>query len=850
MQIFKTTIIKSVQADTGGSTEAPNTTPTELDPEIQQRVEGFFGEDVNGDGQTAVQAPDNPFDLLFAGAPSVPGTVGGGPSVNDFSPSKVVTVEDWIGANPTKAPYILDKYVKKMETVRDTRFVEQKKNLEESLQQEGLSPQERIAIQEKIREIDAAIVKINQEIDKANERIAKQKENYSKELYGMEDYNGDGYIGDPMDKDNSFIKAKHPRTGQDILLDPKTMKPAINPWVDREYQPALLSTEGVEKVENPDGIAPEDRDNTVYLKLNGSNHVTGSGYADNSFGAQLDITAVEGFWVEAEKDGTPKKNEGYPRTYKYKELGVVTINGKEMLGQVPPTQEEMKDKKYIFVRATDLNIYSQEIDKKDKKGNPLGGGYVFFEFTNAKGEIILKIRVEGTTVSNATSVASGQMADGKYYIAATTVGVAVNGGRKRNADGTSSLIEHLGRVSPIQVNAQNYQSTGRVLAVVPGKEDVDSFYQEAGIDKKTNKSGSILQKEFGSINTDEGKKRAERAQSAADYTLRGGFLDADPAATLNMANYNADVEGMNQKTAQGESLLSPNEDLANAINTAAEVRKKFGLKNGRVAVSAVFLANDDEKYDGLRTGVFFKDLRGALFGTNDNDIFIVPSPDDDAIDQLLKYNQTEETITSDNPIYGTVIDGGAGRNFVRSYGGDLYAKGVSALVRDSNRNGDRLYIQTSQGGGSESAGAGLASDNQSIFIEINDKNPAAIDIDNGTDKNDYHPNGIADDFYDIQAIGSTAWTATTDTADRPAGVKTNSEKTSAEAINGIIDGQLPKIVDEVIHKDWTETPEGSEIGWEYNEDLKQMSDELDQEDATRSAFFDEFSFFNEDQANE
>ena len=494
-------------------------------------------------------------------------------------------------------------------------------------------------------------------------------------------------------------------------------------------------------------------------------------------------------------------------------------------------------KKYIFVRSTKLNIFSEETGKQDKSGVDIDGGHVFFEFQDAGGNLILRLRVEGITTSNASPLASGQLADGKYYIAASTVGVAVNDGTHLN-DGTDeegNPINHTTRVRPMEINASSFESTGRVLPELNG--NYQDFYDELGIDAEINSHGSIKQNQFGVTDKDD----QLRAQNAANFTLRGGFLNPDPSPMAS--HYNMDREAVRNALEQGK-LLPGAEAYGTAVNTSEEIAKKFGVnKKGKAAFSAVYLSSKEGKYDEYRTGVFIKGIRGVIRGTSDNDIIVVPPPNRPEIEALLAYGATETT--PDRATYGTVVEGGRGRNIVVSKGGDLYASGVSFLWRDSEKAEEQLWISTNQGatqmvGDEVVAGKG----NQAVFVRIGDTNPGLINIDNKEDANEYHVSGTKDDWWDVP--DATQFTNLAESADLPPGFDTNSQGSTPDVINTKITTARDDITT-AIEDFFKIDPMNSEI--EVGEEWGKKFEELE---ASQNSFFEEWDFFSpeEDEGDE
>lgn len=441
MQVYKTTTVKATEADFG-EPEAPLSPDAET--ALANDAEGFFTP-----AEAPIEAaplPTNPFDLLFSQAlPSAAAAAGAesNPASPNFSADKIPTLQNWLMAHP-EGRFFLDKFILKMETVRDNSLVRMKQELEARVRAGGLSPSDVIATQKKIEELSAAILTINQEIQKAQALMSVNQENFEQEKIHMKDLNGDGYVGDPTDKKNSFIVGRHPN-GKEVLLNAETKKPAVNPYLDPEYMPAVVSTEKLSLL-NKEDQETVDEDGTVHPKVGELaadaylqiKDPSGDGYP------ATDISAQEGFWVRKNKNGKPQydKDDSYiPKKFET----VVREGGKEMIGQKPPTEDEKE--KWMFIQATDLKIFSADTGKMDNLGNPIDGGDVYFEFKD-KTRMIARFRVQGMETSEGLRTSSTS----SNYTAATTMGVAVNAGSGA----------HSSRLHPMNVDASGFQSTGVV----------------------------------------------------------------------------------------------------------------------------------------------------------------------------------------------------------------------------------------------------------------------------------------------------------------------------------------------------------------------------------------------------
>ncbi|MDZ4224420.1 MAG: hypothetical protein U1D33_00790, partial [bacterium] len=430
-------------------------------------------------------------------------------------------------------------------------------------------------------------------------------------------------------------------------------------------------------------------------------------------------------------------------------------------------------------------------------GVEIDGSNVVFKFEDAEKNVVARLKVEGITTTNPSPLASGQLANGQYYIAASTVGVAVNGG----LDDAGEPILHTARISPMVIDASNFRSTGRVLPELPNSRA--NFFEELGIDPVLNGEGAIRGSKLSN-----NKKDARRAQNAAYFSTHGGFLDPDPRF-LDVHNPGSEIR---------ESLgVDRKED-----HVGEEIAEKFGLKNGRVSVSAVYLDKNNKLYDEYRTGIFIKGIRGNITGTDANDIIVVPAPNEEKLRDLLAYGAAE--ITPDMPVYATVVDGRGGRNIVVSKGGDLYAREVTFLWRESETEGDRVYVHTSN----------KESHSHATFIHIGDEHPESVHLDNGDDvpAGSDKSEGIKDDWYEIPSKSNLT---NTTQPDLPSG---NWRQGDPEHIRNEMTAaqeEITNAVTELLKID----PMNSEI--EIGEEWGKKFEELE---ASQNAFFDEWDFFN------
>ncbi|MBI5299628.1 MAG: hypothetical protein HY877_04970 [Deltaproteobacteria bacterium] len=785
MQIIKTTARATVT--NGGSDNTPPVDTSSSNSDLSDLSDIFTGSDP-ATQETAPRetAPidDQSIDFLFGGS------IGGanGPSGDQFAPNNVVTLDEWLMEHP-EGRMFLDQFITKMKTVRDKFLIPRKEQLEKALIQRGLSVSEAAAIQAKIDDLTKTIAKVNGEIGKAEALREGDKATYQNELYSwpMQDLNGDGYIGDPNDPENSFIVAKHPVTGQEVILNAKTKQPAVDPYLDMRYEPALIDEKNVSLIsraqadQNP-GKADKKFDVAMKIKT-----PPAQGFADSTFGAQIDMVASEGFWVEKDPAtgkpillNEPKKGES--SRYKLKAFTTVTReDGKKMVGQETPTAEERG--KYVFVRASSIKVSSEPITYNGKE---LDAGHVYIEYKNKDDETIAIIRVEGTTTDTGSPLAVTDT----NYIAATSVGVSLTSGK--TAD--DKFIKHSNRISPIEIDASDLSLTSKILQALPGNtQEIEAFYKALGIPPEAydHNTGEFL--------GDPGAEgeNLQRSRAAGNFTLSGGFLSP---------------------TGNDPSLAG-----------------KFGYNAERqtVASRGVYLPNDSTNNPQFResiTGVAIIGFRGSITGTQNNDIIVVPPPDEKQIRELLPIGAKE--ITPDNPAYGTYVDAGSGRNFVYSGGGDIAVKSASFFWQEDNGKFDddtNIYLDNHVNN--------TSSINQGIFVHIG-KNSKQVNILNGEDSDPQRANkdthdGVNDDYYS----GPANMKFTHQQNDTPGGMQVDTDGDSAQQIGTNMNKMNTDIKEKVIRRDPLAVegdvkPEDWEYGKQYEEWAK-----------TSQAFFNEWEFF-------
>lgn len=741
MQVYKTTTVKAAEADFG---EPAQPLSPEEESALAEDAAGFFTPPENAAEAEAPPVPTNPFDLLFSNAvaqAAAQASAASDPASQNFSAEKIPTLQDWLMMHP-EGRFFLDKFILKMESARDNSLVRMKQELETKVGAGGLSPSDIIATQKKIGELNAAILKINQEIQKAQAMMGTNQETFEQEKVHMKDLNGDGYVGDPADKKNSFIVGHHPN-GKEVLLNAETKKPALNPYLDPEYAPAvanletltLLNKAAQETVDEYGTVHPKEGKLAadVYLQIKNPNQ---EGCPAIEFAAQ------EGFWVRKDKNGKTKFDKD--GSYVVKEFEIITReDGTEMVGQKPPAENEKE--KWTFVKATDLRIYSEPTTHK------ADGGDVYADFKDDQGRMIARLRVQGIGTAEELRTSSGQHNDGRFYTAATTMGVVVNSG----------YGAHSSRVSPMNVDASGLESTGVVN---------DSLHP------------------------------------------LGGYAPTTLIEVLNNAQ-------------SADRII--NDDLL--------------LERLRQMNTSYIDTEGDALTNSLKMGITITGLRGTITGTNYNDVIVVSPPNDEKIRDLLPLGAEE--IQPHHGGYATYVDGQKGDNIIVSKGGDLFAKGVNYLWRESEagETDNQIWIETNNRYLDSDMGGGHHHiDAVPIEVHIKDTAPAIVKIHNGQDGNDENGEqdlkGTNDDIYDVPS--NTKFSMMQN--DLPGGFDDRMiEAELASQIATALSEGFEKIRKEAINADPLAEVEGAEaIEWEFGA-------AYDEWDKQSESFFGEWDFFKD-----
>lgn len=687
---------------------------TGVDAEVTLTVDEFFGFGETSETSTAARTP---FDALFGGMPGRAGD----PSTKDFAPPKIPSLEEILIAKPEfrfkLETLIIPQYDKGID-----RLQNRKRQMGEALKKGGLSAKEKTVLQDMIKKFDQAIAKAEGEKQKAIERQEDLNAEYQQEIAYRTDINGDRFIGDPNDKENSYMVGRLPN-GQEVILT-HDKKPAFDPMYNPNYLPALASTTNMQLVSRADHADPQkvppEKGKLPVDEVFQLTPYRPDGFTESPLGAQLHMVPPEGLWVEADEKGQPKivtDKETGDQKLKPKAFETVTReDGEEMLGQKSPLPEEVG--KWVFVRINDLSISTQSLDKTAPNENgierPIDGGNVHFEFKGKVGGrdvLVARIRVQGYETQNAPPTKT----DNTDRVEASSVGLAISSGKMVNEGGEEIYTMNSSRIRALNVDATRYTSTGKILP------SASELYETLGIDpSQAGADGTFTGADSVSGKAVEKAEDVERGNSAANYTLLEGWLSTKPKKMLET------------------------EDEEKLEETAAEISRRFGGEQVDKP-RQIYLPSEDQ-YNEFKTGLISLDISGNIVGTNFNDLIVTKFKNPSDHPEFFPIGMGE--IRRDHAAYSNVIDGNeGGRDIVISKGGDLYARNVTFVWREpvAGASGDQIYISVKEAGGDK---------NQAAFVHVGDENAVMVAIDNSQEmdddlgKQDGNEKGVKDDWFE------------------------------------------------------------------------------------------------------
>lgn len=432
--------VKTFKVDTVSDTGTPGLTPEEEAAEQQGQIEDFFAGPTETTESTPPPNSVGANDYTF-------GDIQGDVVATSQSSSDVAT---WLSDFPPTVDEILignENAINYLDIVL-ARYEQAKQDLlrlDQAYQLElnsGEATDTRIQELIQLRQlITVALSRCDGEIQRTNTKAVEADNQYLEEMRTMKDLNGDSWIARPYANGSYYVK--YDQDGNAIYYDPKTKQAIANPLMDPTYEPELTKNGNLTKIEKdadypPEGMGPAAN---LYLKLKDENALTTT---SGPYDTVIDLGIPEYMWVERNGDG----NGPDPYKMEWNEDGT----GGMALYNEWDSANGIKQKvpadlsRYMQVQVTGMRITSEYSGVSDDLGNKLYDTVVeLYNGDIASGTLICRIRIEGTAVNGDVGPAA-QLADGGYYVGASSVGLSLNGDR---------------RVSPIQVDASGYRSTGR-----------------------------------------------------------------------------------------------------------------------------------------------------------------------------------------------------------------------------------------------------------------------------------------------------------------------------------------------------------------------------------------------------
>lgn len=440
--------------DTVGQQPAAGTDPTQTDPEptaeeVERALqEDFFMNDPASQEETQTRSTDPLDDFTF----------------DQYHNSAVVEAEnatflDWLGTFPPTLEYIITNnpeatnYLGILKAKYETGLEDISKIKVDSLQklQSGaLSASEAANANSVIEKCEAALIRINTEIEKTNVQQQRQIELFDSELNAWKDFNNDGKIAD-------VYLIRETSKGETVYIDIKTGKAVASPMFDPDYEPALTADGAMVITDSPRN--PPDRTDRLidcYLQLTPEalNNFAGV----NEFGTPAYITPPMAFWVQRDTDSSDKSYEidtdSPDLKMKLYDKFVAGENG-AIKQEIPADRE-----KYTQVKVAKIDVLSTDSGPKDADGNTLYNTEV--EFRDCEGVLIARIRIEGFETTRSNPAAAG-LRDGSKYVAASSVGFGIYNFRG-------------------EIDATQYVSTC--------KQGVDNLAQKLGVTRPSDTKGA------------------------------------------------------------------------------------------------------------------------------------------------------------------------------------------------------------------------------------------------------------------------------------------------------------------------------------------------------------------------
>ncbi len=554
----------------------------------------------------------------------------------DFPP----TLEEIIAGNEKAIDY-LDLIVQRYEKAKDDLWA-LKLKYEEAQASGQLTADEAKVITDRLPLIDAAISRCGNEIDKCYQKSSDLEKTYVEEFRCMKDLDNDGWIGRKFAKNSYKIELDEDDLPVYFAFDGVSFTAVPCPIMDPEYQAEVFSGSGLVRCEqSPSGKAP-DSITDVYMQL-----TEGALQNTNAYGCPIDVGVPEYLWCAKDLNGTPETP--YKTEFDGGEAHAVLAGGwveGNGLTQAPP--EDLS--KAIQVKVTGVTVRSVEAGF-DSEGNAVY--HQVIEFKHGE-DVLCRIQVEGCEVSGANPAACS--VDGRNYVAASSVGIALHDSN---------------RASPVIVNCEDLQSTGRHAFA-----DIENTL---GIN---------------------GPGDGDRGDRSYNETV-GQFRDKD------YTNYTWNNDPEVQEWEENEHNFDD--------GTYA-----YGASNDRYMPASESEPGDGEGCKTYNTGVFITGLRGDITGSRFNDVIQTRAVNDYSQYALDHMPASRREIKKDDPFYANFVNcGNGGNDIVVASAGDNYILDATMVWVNGSGAHDENYIAMPEMPGEDAAtGNKSASPNQKNFVHL------------------------------------------------------------------------------------------------------------------------------------
>lgn len=532
----------------------------------------------------------------------------------------------------------------------------------------------------RIELVEQAIARATAEQLKTQTFMKSQEAIYAQEMARGADYNNDNWIGQPYLSSSYFVKVND--DGTRVIIDPVSRKPVSDPvFKGSDYSPRLVGA-GLDLIDDPNLAANYTELNDdelekyqakfdLFLKLDGSDA------SNNAFGCPVVLGVPDAIWVkkgERNADGgmAIAMNDSNTRAAIYNDFvkdggGIIQNSPNDISNymQVPVSRMELSSEE-SGLKSGDQPLYHQVVK--------------LYTVVDGTETLLMTMRIEGQVGGgNGTAAATDKAGDNYNYIAASSVGLAIDG--KANKSSPESDDPDI-RQRDVQIDA------GRLLST--GKHTCAEIASQLG----------------------EGIAEAKSKNSKAYDETLGLFDDSD-----------------------GDTFMAT--DLP---------------------------ANSTVNHQTDRTGIFFKDVRGDIKGTNYNDVFKLSDADPSIDPSAGSYHNFADGNGGTN-----VFILGSGHNHIRSAS---FVWGDSEHVKSTDMNTIELVRPFSRTEG-EGADKKYNLKNPPAFVMVDGGSECYVDNPDETDivkvneqvANDQPPNEEykTDDY--IHVTSSSKWFTDPDDSD-------------------------------------------------------------------------------------